>query len=76
MNKYAEVTKMSYGYMFIDLKKNTPEEERLNTAILDGVPGREGVRCNAEVRRLIEESRDTMVGRDFNFDDVYITDYT
>ena len=62
MNKYTETTNRPYGYLFIDLKQNTPEEERLHTDIFDGVPGRESVRYNVEVGRLIEESRDTMVG--------------
>jgi hypothetical protein len=53
MNKYTEAIKRSYGYLFIDLKQNTPEEERLNTDIFDGVPGRKSVRCNVEVRRLM-----------------------
>ena len=42
MKKYTEATKRPYGYLFIDLfidlKQNTPEEERLNTNIFDGVP--------------------------------------
>ena len=56
MNKYTETTKRPYGYLFINLKQNTPEEERLNTDIFYGVPGKESVRCNVEVGRLIEES--------------------
>jgi hypothetical protein len=44
MNKYTEATKRPYGCLFIDLKQNTPEEERLNTDICDGVPGRKSVR--------------------------------
>ena len=51
--------------MFIDLKQNTPEDERLNTGIFDG--------CNVEVGRLIEDSRDTMVGG-LNSDEGYIRD--
>ena len=76
MNKYTEAIKRSYGYLFIDLKQNTPEEERLNTDIFDGVPGRKSVRCNVEVERLIEESRETMVGGGFNSDEGYIRDYS
>jgi hypothetical protein len=44
-------------------------------AIFDGVPGRESVRCNVEVGRLIEESRDAMLGGDVNSEG-YITDCT
>ena len=33
MNKYTEETKRAYGYLFIDLKQNTPEEDRLKTDI-------------------------------------------
>jgi hypothetical protein len=76
MNKYTEATKRPYGCLFIDLKQNTPEEERLHTDIFDGVPGRKSVRCNVEVGRLIEESRDTMVGGGLNSDEGYIRDYS
>jgi len=33
MNKYTEGTKRAYGYLFIDLKQNTPEEDRIKTDI-------------------------------------------
>jgi hypothetical protein len=38
MIKYTEATKRPYGYLFIDLKQNTPEEDRLKTDIFDSVP--------------------------------------
>ena len=37
MNKYTEATKRPYGYLFIDLKQNTPEEERLKTDIFENI---------------------------------------
>jgi hypothetical protein len=36
--KYTEATTKSYGYLFIDLKQNTPEDDILKTDIFDGVP--------------------------------------
>ena len=33
MDIYTEGTKRAYGYLFIDLKQNTPEEDRLKTDI-------------------------------------------
>jgi hypothetical protein len=38
MIKYTEATNRPYGYLFIDLKQNTPEEDRLKTDIFDIVP--------------------------------------
>jgi hypothetical protein len=38
MIKYTEATKRSYGYLFIHLKQNTPEDDILKTDIFDGVP--------------------------------------
>jgi hypothetical protein len=38
MIKYTEATKRPYAYLFIDLKQNTPEEDRLKTDIFDSVP--------------------------------------
>lgn len=35
MNKYAEGTKRPHGYLFIDLKQNTPEDLRLRTDVFD-----------------------------------------
>ena len=35
MIKYTEATKRPYGYLFIDLKQNTPEEERLKFDIFN-----------------------------------------
>jgi predicted ATP-grasp superfamily ATP-dependent carboligase len=37
MIKYTEATNRPYGYLFIDLKQNTPEEDRLKTDIVDSV---------------------------------------
>jgi hypothetical protein len=37
MIKYTEATKRPYGYLFIDLKQNTAEDDRLKTDIFDGV---------------------------------------
>jgi hypothetical protein len=37
MIKYTEATKRPYVYLFIDLKQNTPEEDRLKTDIFDSV---------------------------------------
>ena len=38
MIKYTEATKRPYVYLFIDLKQNTPEDDRLKTDIFEGVP--------------------------------------
>jgi len=38
MNKYTEATKRPYGYLFIDLKQNTPEEDRLKTDVFENTP--------------------------------------
>ena len=35
MIKYIEATKRPYGYLFIDLKQSTPEEEMLNIDIFN-----------------------------------------
>ena len=35
MIKYREATKRPYGYLFIDLKQNTPEEETLKIDIFN-----------------------------------------
>jgi len=49
MNKYIEATKRPYGYLFIDLKQNTPEEERLKTDIFKDIGGEKSIKCNNEV---------------------------
>ena len=36
MNKYIEGTRRPYGYLFIDFKQTTPEDERLKTDIFEG----------------------------------------
>jgi hypothetical protein len=33
------------GYLFIDLKQSTPEEDRIKTDIFENIPGRESVHC-------------------------------
>ena len=38
MKKYTKATKRPYECLFIDLKQNTPEDDRLKTYIFDGVP--------------------------------------
>lgn len=35
MSKFADGTKRPYGYLFIDLKRNTPEEDRFKAGILN-----------------------------------------
>ena len=45
MIKYIEATKRPYKYLFIDLKQNTPEEDRLKTDIFENILGRENVHC-------------------------------
>ena len=45
MIKYIEATKRPYGYLFIDLKQSTPEEDRIKTDIFENIPGRESVHC-------------------------------
>jgi hypothetical protein len=55
MIKYIEATKRPYGYLFIDLKQNTPEENRLKTDIFENIPDRESVHC-----KLTLESHQTL----------------
>ena len=70
MIKYIEATKRPYGYLFIDLKQNTPEEDRLKTDIFENIPGRESVHC----KLTLESHKNTsMVGGGM---DVYINRYT
>ena len=45
LNKYIEATKRPYGYLFIDLKQNTPEENRLKSDIFNNIPRNENTRC-------------------------------
>ena len=37
MKKYSEATKSAYGYLFIDLKQNTSDDQRLKSNIFDGL---------------------------------------
>jgi CRISPR/Cas system CSM-associated protein Csm3 (group 7 of RAMP superfamily) len=60
MIKYTEATQRPYGYLFIDLKQNTPEEDRLKTDIFDIVA--DNKRCSPNmVGGSVEENinRDT-----------------
>jgi hypothetical protein len=60
MIKYTEATKRPYGYLFIDLRQNTPEEDGLKTGIFDIVP--DNKRCSPNmVGGSVEEyiNRDT-----------------
>jgi hypothetical protein len=47
MIKYTEATKRPYGYLFIDLKQNTPDEDRLKTDIFDSVPDKKS--CSPQI---------------------------
>ena len=49
MNKYTEATKRPYGYLFIDLKQNTLEEDRLKTDIFDNITQNENTRCSSNM---------------------------
>jgi uncharacterized C2H2 Zn-finger protein len=70
MIKYIETTKKPYGYLFIDLKQNTLEEDRLKTDIFENIPGRESVHC----KLTLESHKNTsMVGSGM---DEYINRYT
>jgi hypothetical protein len=51
MIKYTEATKIPYGYLFIDLRQNTPEDDRLKTYIFDGV--RDNKSCSPNVMGAI-----------------------
>ena len=54
MIKYTETTKRPYGYLFIDLKQNTPEEDRLKTDIFDSVPDIKSCSPNMMGGRVVE----------------------
>ena len=70
MIKYIEATTRSYGYLFIDLQQNTPEEDRLKTDIFEIIPGRESVHCKLTLESYKNIS---MVGVGM---DEYINRYT
>jgi hypothetical protein len=58
--KYTEATTKSYGYLFIDLKQNTPEDDILKTDIFDGVPDNKSCSPNmmgGSVEEYIREVR-------------------
>jgi hypothetical protein len=59
MIKYTEATKRPYGYLFIDLKQNTPEEDRLKTDIFDSVS--DNKRCSPN---MVGGSVDEYINRD------------
>lgn len=46
MVKYMEATKRPLGYLFIDLKQNTPDDQRLKTDIFEGFVRKKSVYCN------------------------------
>jgi len=46
MVKYMEATKRPFGYLFIDLKQNTPDDQRLKTDIFEGFVRKKSVYCN------------------------------
>jgi hypothetical protein len=54
MIKHTETTKRPYGYLFIDLKQNTPEEDRLKTDIFDSVPDIKNCSPNMMGGRVVE----------------------
>jgi len=65
MNKYIEATKRPYGYLFIDLKQSTPEEDRLKTDIFDNSLERESLRCQPyKSSNLIGGSINEYINRD------------
>jgi hypothetical protein len=59
MIKYTEATKRPYGYLFIDLKQNTPEEDRLKTDIFDSVSDNKPCSPN-----MVGSSVDEYINRD------------
>jgi hypothetical protein len=71
MIKYIEATKRPYGYLFIDLKQSTPEEDRIKTDIFENIPGRESVHCKLTLWNSIKNT--SMVGGGM---DEYINRYT
>jgi len=48
MSKYVEATKPAYGYLFIDLKQNTPDDQRLKSDIFKGFAWDKSIHCNNE----------------------------
>ena len=81
MNKYIEATKRPYGYLFIDLKQSTPEEDRLKTDIFDNSLERESLRCQPyKSSNLIGGSINEYINRDTSevgqFEDGYRSEQT
>lgn len=46
MVKYMEATKRPFGYLFINLKHNTPDDQRLKADIFEGSVRKKSVYCN------------------------------
>jgi hypothetical protein len=66
MIKYTEATKIPYEYLFIDLRQNTPEEDRLKTDIFDSVPNNKSCSPNMVGGRVEEYiNRNTREVRQF-----------
>ena len=58
--KYTLATQRPYGYLFIDLKQNNPDEDRLKTDIFDSVPDNKSSSPNMMGGRVEEYiNRDT-----------------
>ena len=66
MIKYTKATQIPYGYLFIDLRQNSPEEDRLKTDIFDSVPNNKSCSPNM-VGDKVEEyaNRNTREVRQF-----------
>ena len=66
MIKYTEATKIPYEYLIIDLRQNTPEEDRLKTDIFDSVPNNKSCSPNMVGGRVEEYiNRNTREVRQF-----------
>jgi hypothetical protein len=66
MIKYTEATTIPYEYLFIDLRQNTPEEDRLKTDIFDSVPNNKSCSPNMVGGRVEEYiNRNTREVRQF-----------
>jgi hypothetical protein len=66
MIKYTEATTIPYEYLFIDLRQNTPEDDRLKTDIFDSVPNNKSCSPNMVGGRMEEYiNRNTREVRQF-----------
>jgi hypothetical protein len=66
MIKYTKATKIPYEYLIIDLRQNTPEEDRLKTDIFDSVPNNKSCSPNMVGGRVEEYiNRNTREVRQF-----------